>query len=307
MQLVFNELSYATAASESQAKNWYDELFNICLNLEKKFKTNLILLHSQSPKDYFIYPNYPFIKWIKTLQKDDRSRVLSMLTNAPFIHDYPYYSVKITKKEGKGIGYAYENEEVLISFASEDQWRVSSLVVIMESLSDTGDFIDEEELSIRHCYDSTSTEAHQMFLESKLKKKRENIRKSVSSGVDLWCRKTELFPNLLFCSENQTFIESVSGTYLANLVGRLGDYEEYFSNWTTGDFDISAVTGNARLESETRQTKFNRNLTIICPDGQRRFFNLHCNYGVWGYRIHFFPDSVTRKCIIGYIGKKIGT
>lgn len=61
-----------------------------------------------------------------------------------------------------------------------------------------------------------------------------------------------------------------------------------FENWSDGDFEISKLKGNPRLESVTRIRKHTE-LLILCPDGENREFSFHCNYGFSDFRLHFVP------------------
>lgn len=304
MELVLNELSYATALSESQAKSWYDIFFiEICLKTQKELNSKLNLQHSLSPKNVQFHPSYSFEKWISELKKDERSMILSMLTSNPFIQNYPYY--KYMDVEGQGLGYAYENDGVLISFASNDLWKSLNLAIVCESLNEDG--IECEDFNVKNCFDEVSVKSHYDHIKKVIDREKKINIKSISSGNELWKSKGILFPNLTFCESNQGYIESLSGQSLNKLLNRLEEFDEYFTSWTAGAFDYTALSGRVRPESSTRESKYNTELTVQCPDGINRFFTLHCNFGVSGYRLHFCPDITSRTCFVGYIGRKIGT
>ncbi len=304
MELVLNELSYAVALSESQAKSWYDNLFiEICLKTQKEFKTKLNLQHSLSPKLFQFHESYSFEKWISELEKDDRSIILSMLTSEPFIQNYPYY--KFNDEEGMGLGYAFENDGVLISFLSNNFWKSLNLAIVCESLSEDG--IEYEDFEVKNCFDEESVKSHYDHIKKVIDREKKINLNSIISGNELWKKKDNLFPNLIFCESNQGFIESLSGQSLNKILIRLEEFNQYFMSWTNGVFDHTALSGKVRPESSTRETKYNTELTVKCPDGINRFFTLHCNYGVYGYRLHFCPDITSRTCYIGYVGRKIGT
>ena len=306
MLLTLNELSYASAVSESQAKSWYDIFFETCLKIEKDLKIKLSITFSISPREFNFYPTLPFIKWLHLQEKDNKSSILLMLTKAPIIHEYPYY--KIGDLEGKGIAYACENENLLISFASNSFWESQWLSILKEQLNELGE-IEQEELQIRNCYNSNFVEHHYPFIKIRLKHIKLKVLNGIRSGVELWRDKTELFPNLIFCESTEFFLKNLTSDneLFGNLFKKLYEFDLYFSNWENGDFDKDALTGNVRLESDTRIRKYSNHLLITGPDNTIRLFSLHCDVGSWGYRMHFYPDTILRKCIIGYIGKKIGT
>src|SRR5436190_19466889 len=116
MEIILNELSYRNARSEGEAKVWYDTFFNVSFDIKKEIKQNLSIVFSENPKTKVLHANFTFLKWLSSLEKDNKALVLSMLTQSPIIHDYPYY--KFNGTYGQGLGYAFETNNVLISFVS---------------------------------------------------------------------------------------------------------------------------------------------------------------------------------------------
>lgn len=302
MVLVLNELSYANAQSDNQAKVWYDTFFSLCLGIEKKFKTKVSLKFSMGVNENALHPEYSFMKWLTNQNKEDKSSVLLMLTKEQLIHDYPYY--KAYQEEGKGLGFAYENDESLISFESSQNWLVNFIPVVQESLNENAD-IETEDLNLRNLHNIENSQFHDKFLENRLKTLKILVSSKISTGQELWDNRVELFPNLIFCDSTRDFLFESSKIIFKNLLKKFKEYDSYFADWINGDFDKNALSGNIRLESETRENDFANQLTVFCPDGESRLFTLHCNIGIWGYRVHFFPDTTSRKCIVGYVGKKI--
>jgi hypothetical protein len=303
--VVLNELSYSgiLVRKEEQAKLLYDLLFKTCLNIESDLRIKLHFSYSKSLQEEVFHHNFPFLKWLGAQTRENKTSILSMLTNQPFIHDYPFY--KVFGSEGKGIGYAYENEELLISFQSHENWKTSILSIVQESINEETEQIETATLCIKNCYDETSKDRHLNFLKDKLQYDDISTLNEIVNSRLLWERRDTLFPSLPFCDSTEEYIKSISGSVLQNLLKRLNEYEKYFTNWKDGDFDPSKLGGRPRLESDTRIKNFGKQLMINCPDGEERLFSFHCNYGMHGFRMHFFPDVKSRKCIIGYIGKKI--
>lgn len=316
MDLVLNELSHSLEWSDSQAKPIFDTFFAVCLSVAKDAKCKVFIKYSKCKNSNSIFQNDSnFLSWISSQNKEEKSRILSMLTGTPFILEYPYY--KFENDYGHGIGYAFENEELLFSFQSDDKWKVNFLDIIQEQLNDNAEIITADE-KIRNCHDEASKNFHQEFLSNKILYINDvnlnKIKTEITKGKLLWENRNSLFPHLIFCDSVKDYIQNIqSGDVLQNLISRLYQYEIYFRDWVDGDFEISKVKGKARLESETRINK-HQELVVLCPDGENRTFSYHCNYGVKGFRLHFFPyihkeneknDDEIRKCIIGYIGKKI--
>ncbi|MFH7002116.1 hypothetical protein [Flavobacterium bizetiae] len=303
MVLVINELSYSETESEVQAKVWYDLFFDICFKFEIDYKEKTVLKYSHSIVDNNFNNDFSFHKWLSSQEKDKKSSVLSMLTNGTLIHGYPYY--KAYDEEGKGIGYAYENDNLLISFETYDNWKVNYLPIVQEQINEITDEIETDELKIRNCYNLNYSETHNKYIENKLLSAKNKLLTEIHNGKDLWAQKSELFPNLQFCDSTEEYLLKSSGSPFKILLFRFNEFDNYFANWLTGDFDKDSVGGDVRLESDTRIKEFNDELIIRCPDNETRLFSYHCNIGIKGFRLHFVPETTTRKCIIGYIGKKI--
>lgn len=304
IELAVNELSYLTTSAKSQAKSWYDIFFGICRKIEKDHKTKVILKCSQDSNigDTSFHPSYPFKEWLKTQTADEMRSIVGMIAQVSKI-DYPYY--KVYDMEGHGISYAYENDTLLISLNTHPQWQVNNLSILKEYMNEDTAEIESETKDIYNCFENNCIHVHQRFIRSCISDKKTQQLREITSGEVLWRERKRFFPSLIFCDSVEAQIWNLSGSPIANLRRHLQEFENYFSNWTTGDFDIDSITGEPRLESETRINKFTDRLIITCPDGKNRLFNYHCNWREWGYRMHFYPDHSSRKCIIGYVGKKI--
>ncbi|GEP49835.1 hypothetical protein FNO01nite_05070 [Flavobacterium noncentrifugens] len=307
MEIILNELSLSNVESADIAKSLYNDLFQICNSFRKKFKTQIGIKFSESPRNYTLHDDLPFEKWLTNLKKDDRATMLSMLTREKILHEYPYYKVVVGLNaiESKSIGYAFENGELLFSFQSREMWQVLELPAIQELIDEDTDDIISNDIIVTNCFDHSSSEHYNDIIADNVRKLNSALYSSINSGNELWTNRDVLFPSLIFCDDLEVYLRTLSGIEFKNLFKRLKNYQSYFSNWLHGDFDRLAVTGNARIESTSREIKFVKELTIKCPDGNSRFFTFHCDYGDRANRMHFFPDTGTKKCYIGYLGKKI--
>lgn len=302
MILVVNELSYSQTPSSAEAKLWYDTFFNTCISLERNFKNKVTLIYSTSIRNHAFNVTYSFGNWFNALENDLKSSVLAMLTEHPLLHDYPYY--KVLGIEGKGIGYAFETEDLLISVKSDKKWEVPTLEVAREMLNEETLELEIDNKSLNHFYDDRSRAVHNYYINKRIRDLQKDKLKEITNGEVLWRKRQLLFPNLIFCDTIENDIKSFSGHSIICLRERLNEFQEYFSQWVDGDFDYTLLNGDVRLESDRRINKF-KQLNIMCPDGKYRLFSYHCNWWQWGYRMHFYPDTKNHNCIIGYIGRKI--
>ena len=302
MRLVLNELSVINL-SESETLSLYNSFFNACIESGKlNFRTASIISVNRFSEFYF-NENYRFERWLSIQTKEFRTLILSMIPRLPLLLDYPYYSYK--GQNSKGFGFAFENDLLAISFNSDLEWKNTQISITLEYIEESTDSYKSEDVLVYHAYDEYSIKQLQHFVARSIFLDNQKNLNCIESGVDLWQRKSVMFPSLRFCSDTEAQIRNLSGNPLNHLMHRLFEMNNYFTSWVTGDFDINGFGGKPRLESETRLRTFQRQLTIRCSDGQYRLFSYHCNYSLSGHRLHFFPDSMGRICWIGYIGKKI--
>lgn len=303
MDVVLNELSISDGNS-GRVNEWYTTLFDTCFFLGDTLKTNISLISTKRMSQIVLDDNMLFQKWLSTITNSEKkSAIISMVSKKPLLLDYPYYYYQ--DLEAKGLGYAYENRLLPISFNNNSKWHQLFLDIELKELDPETTDIIEEKLTVIHSWDSESSSNHLEFLKRQLSNEQVRIVEAIDSGNDLWERREALFSSLKFCESTNNQISRLSGMTLRNLCSRLMEMNNYFSNWEEGDFERSGFGGSPRLESNTRLDKFKNILTIKCIDGENRLFSLHCNYGSKDLRLHFYPDTEKRICHIGYIGKKI--
>ncbi|MCF2149481.1 hypothetical protein IQ276_024235 [Desmonostoc muscorum LEGE 12446] len=136
----------------------------------------------------------------------------------------------------------------------------------------------------------------------------ERLKTGVSDGLDLWNRRGELFPSLLFCESVSKQIQSLGNgsTMLRQILRKLFELENCCKTWTDGDFDLDILASKATPESDSRLQKLKDKLTFKCPDDVYRIFSLHLRMtGAGAWRLHFSTELGPGKIIIGYIGLKI--
>lgn len=302
MRLVLNELSIKEC-SVAEVSNLYESFFKMCINAGKSHNRKASIISVNRFSEFNFHKDLLFQQWVSGQTKDLKNLIISMVSKSPLILDYPYYS--FNGKNSKGLGYAFENNLLAISFDVDQLWRHTTLPIKLEYIDEDSNSLVEENVEVRHAYDGGSVQYHESYLDQSILRDNKREALEIDSGTMLWTKRQELFPSLSFCSQIEQQIANFSGDLLVNLINRLIEMNHYFSNWTTGDFDRNAFGGNCRLESQTRVNQFNNRLNIACPDGEIRLFSLHCNFSLHGQRMHFVPDQTKRICWIGYIGKKI--
>jgi hypothetical protein len=130
----------------------------------------------------------------------------------------------------------------------------------------------------------------------------------VVNGLELWNRKDELFPSLIFCEAVSEQLQSLGAEnpILQLIKNRLSELEDYCKGWTDEAFEPKSLR-NVSPESQVtlQNSKYSKERTFLCPDGKERVFSWHAKLS-FGWRIYFFPNE-QRKMIVGYVGCHLRT
>jgi hypothetical protein len=127
---------------------------------------------------------------------------------------------------------------------------------------------------------------------------------------NLWKHRSKLFPNLTLCGEVKHQILSIGNSgYFNQIVDKLKDFNNAVGNWKTGSFSYREINTSYALrispESSGTMSKFGNERIFSIPNGGTEFFELHIKTG--DLRFHFYPNEITRKVYVGYIGPHLST
>ncbi len=227
---------------------------------------------------------FPFIETLSR-QKEDEKHLL---------HEFKYKNL-----EAAGLGAAYLFDSLAVSFDNSGEWDTHLVELNVTEYAEDDDVIQSIE-EVKHC----SKPGHFALLRSWFEGKK---RHSIPNGKLLWLKRKTYFPHLVFCKDVEGQVSSFTGAEpeFHAVVKRLYEMETFCSNWDTGIFSVENLPSKVTSESESRISKFKRELTFNCPDGEERMFPLHARFTPGAGRIHFLPDNSKKIIYIGYIGPKI--
>lgn len=308
LEIVFNELSLQTPAAEiNTARLWMEEFINTILSVKPPagFKRKL---RTKSDFNYLLLaPDYRLAQWRNDPKVDpEKQRFIRTLQdkNDPPLPDIADPGIEVTYEQQKAIGlyYAFVFNSLAISLQSDSRWNLSRLKVQVITV-DEDEFITTDE-TVLHASSCNHIEEHYNWIQAF----QERIRQEVLDGLDLWNRREELFPSLLFCESVSKQIQTLYGgtPMLRQVVKKLFELEEYCKIWTDGAFNSDLLASKTTPESASRLQQLKNELTFLCPDGKKRVFSLHVRMtGAGAWRLHFSEELGPGKIIIGYIGPKI--
>ncbi|BBD59577.1 hypothetical protein NIES2109_23650 [Nostoc sp. HK-01] len=308
LEIVFNELSLqAPAAEMNTARLWMEEFINTILSVKPPagFKRKL---RTKSDFNYLLLaPDYRLVQWRNDPDVDpEKRRFIRTLQdkNDPPLPDIADPGIEVIYEQQKAIGlyYAFVFNSLAISLQSDSQWNLSRLKVEVITV-DEDEFVTTHE-TVLHASCCNHVEEHCNWIQAF----QERLRQEVIDGLDLWNRREELFPSLLFCESVSKQIQTlyVGTPVLRQVVKKLFELENYCKIWIDGAFNSDLLPSKTTPESTSRLQQLKDELTFLCPDGKTRVFSLHIRMtGGGAWRLHFSEELGPGKIIIGYIGPKI--
>ena len=134
----------------------------------------------------------------------------------------------------------------------------------------------------------------------------EGLLADVNDDDDLWTRKDELFPHLLFAEAVRQELrdEAKHKDRFNAVVKRLRELEGYFAHWSGGQFDADGVGSKCTPETPKTLNDNKDALTRSCVDGANRLFSYHVRFTPGAGRIYIFPDATSHRAHVGFIGEK---
>lgn len=310
LEMVFNELSLRTPATDiPTARKLMSDFIKTVLTATNQ-GVKKVIRTEYDLNNILLAPNYPLIRWRNDneVQREERSFFRTLTSKAPFLIDITDLDIensvnlsefKHQGEQASGLGHAFLLDALAMSVKSEPRWDCSRLELAVRRLDENAGIIDEI-VEIIHASSSNHVHENLVWI-------RNRIRTKVINGLDLWNRKEELFPSLIFCDDVGKQMQSIvpGNPMLRQIVKRLSELEVYCKSWKTGAFNADHLPCKVSPESETRLQQFEQELTFRCPDGVKRVFSLHVRMTPGAWRLHFSTESGPGKIIIGYIGLKI--
>jgi hypothetical protein len=305
-ELILNELSVREAPSLYSAREQMARLIATLsaatrAGASRSLRTHALIDSLLIAKDYSIahWRNDPAV------EREQRSFLRTMLSKSPFLRAEDGEALERSTRsdvffEGRaaiGLRAALLLEALPVSLQSEPCWKESRLSVTCLSLDEDTEIWEEVE-QVRHASQAEHVDEHVDWLAGPLV--------PIHGGHDLWLRRGELFPALVFCaSVEQQLVEIASGHPLIRQIYRcLSELDRYFRS-SGNTFDPSQIPMQITPESSATLEKYEAEHSFICPDGIRRVFSWHGRLTPGAWRIFFLPEPELRRATIGYIGKKL--
>ncbi|MBX4263765.1 hypothetical protein [Clostridium estertheticum] len=316
MQMVLNELSavfpaYTKAIGKERIVNFldtYKKMKNIIKNdsviLDKEYNSIKLANH------YTIYD------WRADSTVDEETKRLfrSFINKATPVDkinfnenkfDLNNSEFKCEDEQALGCLIAYETDNVVISFLSNEYWINEIIEGQYLSLDENFEYDEPQKV----CVQNVSNEKNISIFERNnygILNFQEQFK--IVSGRDLWNKREELFPNLIFCeSVKNQLLNDTQLCHISQILKKLLILEKYFEAYD-GNFDKDAIPIKTTPESQATLERYETDHKFRTSDNKELIFSWHVRFtGNYAGRIFFYPDNTTNKSYIGHIGKKLRT
>lgn len=290
-------------------RSFINELVDFLRNLRRNFNLEgILVLREDIFYSWQISNGYNLKEWLeddlvdKTYKQYLRVFLSKYIKSAEQIDCNDRFLIKINNDEYNILGgvIALDNEIPMFSISNFDFWQKDKINGEHEKKVDNE--IKVETVS-NFSHTSSNSEINKITHDISLNK--------ISSGMDLWEKRKELFPNLVFCENvKKQLYDDPEKFHIIRIMNQLECLQGYFHSCST-KFSLQDVNKNARMESYSVQNspKLKKFRLFKLPNGEKKYFFCHISFtGKFSSgRIYFLPDCPSKKGYIGYIGRHLPT
>ncbi len=199
----------------------------------------------------------------------------------------------LSATEGGPLALCAISRDIAVSFPSEPVWDCDRITVRFDEILPNGEFCEAEE-----DIDNLARPGHS---ERILDRHRRTLSRYCASGAEMWTRRRQLYPHLLFGPDVETQVWRMDTGLLAVVMNRLAQLNEAAAAWNTGP----APSWPCKVTPENEETMANRRLrqtrVFRSTTGTHEVFEWHARFGSGG-RIHLRFEAKKLEVEIGYIG-----
>lgn len=205
-------------------------------------------------------------------------------------------AISLHPADGEPLVFCAISDGITVGRPTESIWDRDRLTVHFRELLPDGSIEDASER-----IDNLTRSTHAALI---LQRHRDRVRRKCSTGADLWRRRREIFPRLLFGPEVEGQVNRIN--VLGKVMRRLAELDESAASWVSGPTPdwLCDVRTESRTVMDTPKLREARRFRSVT--GNRDVFPLHASFGKGG-RIHLRVDAAQRQVEIGYIGGHLPT
>lgn len=194
-----------------------------------------------------------------------------------------------------GLGYAHCTGSLSVSLLGDSRFDSSEVMVRRVYLQGEPHVeLLEQEVSVPNAARSEHVEVHRHLLDHAC---------AVDSPLDMFARRSELFPNLEFLPRVGGDVRTLELDGFRAVLRRLQELNEAVGEWKVAE--ASAPVWRSHITPDSSSRCDQGLLTFAIDESTSAVFSWHARYTPGAGRIHFLLNSEERSLLIGYIGPKI--
>ncbi|HEV3317243.1 MAG TPA: hypothetical protein VG488_09755 [Candidatus Angelobacter sp.] len=303
---VLNELSFqASAINRVVAREWMASLIDslreaTSLGLKRTLRCSVEFYDHMLTRDYLVS------SWRNDheVDKDTQTFFRRLTTNYPaqagleqFLLDTEY---KCAGQNCLGFATATLLETIAFSIPSSSQWAVAFIEIERVSLDENME-VSSHQIAVRHASSKTHVQSHSDWIE-------QCKEASIKNGADLYQRRAELLPSLLFSQEAARQLENLTDQHvmLRPTIARLLEFQRLASSWTAGAFNSHSLSFKVTPESARTLQQYAGTRTFRFDHGPEEC-SWHARMTPGAWRLHFSWNNAHKTILIGYVGHKLPT
>ncbi|MEU5821192.1 hypothetical protein ABZ798_08775 [Streptomyces sp. NPDC047803] len=312
-QLFLNQSSCETTADPDRVNRAMTELAKAMVAVAKEDRDGTGLVLREPLPALSLARGHSIGKWAGTAGAKNGlwSFLLKMQTKWPHAEAFPEgetYSDVAHTHEGEAateLGYAHLLDGVGVSLPLETRWDADRITLVQEQLLDddaVGSVVTE--VVVRHIATQEHARTHRPWIRAQAEDSlREDLR-AVLTGAELWERRADLFPHLLFLPHVEAQLREMKQEWVHPVRKRLAEMDRAVRLW-----DASAQSGEPQWGSTVtpeHATRKRKHCDFTDFDGETRTFDTHLRFTPDEGRVHFRFVRSTAKVHIAHIGRKLG-
>jgi len=316
--LVFNHHSLPFSTRQS-AEKAVPNFLKICIEAHNAGLSTILVDETQDANWFRIElaKNYYWNNWYDVAKRDPLMRdsmraFLSINTRTPLFKkedvggDLELFDVreKISKTAYVALRAAAWYSAPLISFSTRIPWNENPVKILVERFED--DVLSRESNQLLNIYSFEVWDAIRPNFVAQRNKR-------ITRGRDLWHERSNLYPFLEFCGKAPAQIQDWAHQpsifkQMKESLNALNSFSKKWLGELVPDYSHNRIKGeglNHRVSGESSSVnndpRKREKRMFYLPDGRKEYFENHVKLAQ-GFRLHFYPDSNSKKIYVAYIG-----
>jgi hypothetical protein len=243
---------------------------------------------------------YPIAAWRNDNSVDlDVIRLFrSLVTRAPTLGEEVVGGLveyRFNGQEAPALGFAYLEEDLSVSLASNASWDTPILDIEEHVLGEDGE-LETNQVQVLHASSDEHIDVHEALL----------TPPGPGDGKAIWENRDELYPGLTFLDRVEKDLSALGADrIIARLHRRLSEMSAFAIGWDSGPLDVGALPMRISPDSEATLNQFSEERTFVLPDGTTEVFSWHVKLGIRiRVHVHFRGPG---DCYVGYVGPHLRT